>query len=44
MAEIRVIYDKDSPEDRSAAADIAAEIKSKTGRDATIMRSGTEAR
>lgn len=43
MAEIRVNYDKDSPEDRSAAADIAAEIKSKTGRDATIMRSGLRA-
>ena len=41
MAEIRVIYDRDSKEDRNAAADIAAEIKSKTGRDVTIMRDET---
>ncbi|WP_396908061.1 hypothetical protein [Mycolicibacterium sp.] len=38
MAEIRVFYDRDSREDRAAAAEIAAEITAKTGRQATIMR------
>ncbi len=40
MAEIRVIYDQGDYEDRNAAAEIAAEMRHKTGRDATIMRSG----
>lgn len=39
MAEIRIVYDRDDYEDRNAAREIAAEVTSKTGRDATIMRS-----
>ena len=40
MAEIRVVYDEGDYEDRNAATEIVADIKHKTGRDATIMRSG----